>query len=93
MFEEERQAINKIDDELKKLFLKRQSIVAKIATYKYQHDLAIFDPERENAMKKRLSSDLDGLDLKYYQAFLEAILSYSKQYQSEIINKIKDASE
>ncbi len=89
MFEKERESINKIDEEMKRLFIERQKTVAKIAKIKYENDMPIFDSKREEELKSRLTRDLNDSDKKYYLAFLENILKLSKEYQKELIDKIK----
>lgn len=89
MFEKERESINKLDEEMKRLFIERQETVAKIAKIKYENDMPIFDSKREEELKARLSRDLNDNDKKYYLAFLENILKLSKEYQKELIDKIK----
>lgn len=79
-----RKEINRIDDEMKKLFIERMNVVVDVAKYKKENNMAIFDADRERSMKERLSSDLDTLK-PYYLNFLEAMLKESKDYQKEIL--------
>lgn len=79
-----REEINRIDDEMKKLFIERMEIVADVAKYKKENNLPIFDAKREASMKDRLSSDLDILK-PYYLNFLEVMLKESKEYQKEML--------
>ena len=81
---ESRLIINEIDDEMKKLFLKRMETVKGVALYKKENNLPVFDESREASMKERLAGDLDEMK-PYYLNFLEAILKESKDYQKAIL--------
>lgn len=78
-----RKELNCIDENMKKLFLRRMEIVKDIAAYKKENNLPIFDANRENEMKKRLASDIEEVR-DYYLNFLEALLIESKNYQKKI---------
>lgn len=78
-----RKELNCIDENMKKLFLRRMEIVKDIATYKKENNLPIFDANRENEMKKRLAEGTEEVK-DYYLNFLEAILIESKNYQNKI---------
>lgn len=81
-----RRELNCIDENMKKLFIRRMEIVKDIAIYKKANNLPTFDANREKEMKERLSCSLD--DIKdYYLNFLEAILVESKKYQNDIKTK------
>lgn len=80
-----RSQINEIDNKMKELFLKRMEIVAKVATYKKNNNLAIFDARREEEMKKRLLENINDELKKEYLQFLESILVISKDYQKKKI--------
>ena len=78
-----RKELNCIDENMKKLFLRRMEIVKDIAAYKKENNLPIFDANRENEMKKRLAEGTEEVK-DYYLNFLEAILIESKNYQNKI---------
>ncbi len=83
-----REEINKIDDQMKALFLRRMEVVSEVAKYKIENNMPIFDATREASMKERLSSDTG--DMKdYYLAFLEEMLVQSKNYQKKLIEDAK----
>lgn len=83
-----REEINKIDDQMKALFLRRMEVVSEVAKYKIENNMPIFDANREASMKERLSSDTG--DMKdYYLAFLEEMLVQSKNYQKKLIEDAK----
>ncbi len=81
-----REEINKIDDQMKELFLKRMEVVSEVAKYKIENKMPIFDAKREESMKERLSSDTGDMK-EYYLAFLEEMLVQSKNYQKKLIDK------
>lgn len=79
-----RNIINEIDDEMKQLFLKRMEVVSKVAIYKKENNMPIFDSQREASMKERLSQDTGELK-EYYLNFLESMLIESKKYQEALL--------
>lgn len=81
-----RNLINEIDDQMKELFIKRMEVVSKVALYKKENNLPIFDSKREADMKDRLSKDTGKLK-EYYLNFLEAMLIESKKYQKKLLDK------
>ena len=88
---EARLTIDKIDDEMQRLFLERMHAVKLVAEYKNENNLAIFVPSRENEMKQRLFSNIqDAKLLPYYNDFLENLIENSKEYQKSILAASKD---
>lgn len=83
-----REEINKIDDQMKALFLRRMEVVSEVAKYKIENNMPIFDANREASMKERLSSDTGEMK-DYYLAFLEEMLVQSKNYQKKLIEDVK----
>ena len=81
-----REEINKIDDQMKALFLRRMEVVSQVAKYKIENNMPIFDANRETSMKERLSADTGDMK-EYYLAFLEEMLFQSKNYQKVIIDE------
>lgn len=79
-----REELNSIDDEMKKLFVKRMNTIKEVALYKKENNLAIFDEKREASMKERLSKDVEEVKEEYLN-FLNAILIESKNYQKKVI--------
>ncbi len=75
--------LNSVDDQMKKLFLKRMSIIKEVSAYKKANGIATYDPERERSMKERLSADIDEPMKTLYLQFLDSILAISKEYQFE----------
>jgi monofunctional chorismate mutase len=79
--------LNEIDNQLKELFLRRMEVINDVSAYKKANGIAIYDPERERAMKERLSSDLKEPMKTLYLQFLDAILNSSKELQSDLRGK------
>jgi len=63
--------IDKIDDELIRLFGQRMEVAAEIARYKQQHGLPVFVPERE---KQKLDA-LTGKVKKGHEAHVSALFT------------------
>ena len=75
--------IDKIDDQLVKLFVQRMDISAQIADYKKEHDLPIFVPARE-AEKLRDVAQKAGRDMDAYARVLyDLLFELSRGYQSK----------
>lgn len=86
--EELRKEINEIDLAMSKLFMVRMEVVSKIASYKNELGLPIFDEEREKELIKKNLSQISNIKLKkYYLSFLNEILKLSKDYQIELLEK------
>jgi len=57
--QELRNEIDKIDEQLIRLFGERMDISAKVAKYKKQHNLPIYDPAREKEILDKLSAKVN----------------------------------
>ena len=79
--------LNEMDNRLKELFLRRMEVIGDVSAYKKANGIAIYDPERERAMKDRLSSDLQEPMKTLYLEFLDSILNASKELQSDLREK------
>ena len=91
--ENARLKINQIDKELAKLFVERMNAVSDVISYKEEHNLKIFDEEREVEVIKRNTELIDDDLLKpYFEEFIKAQMDISKKYQqlnsSHILNNI-----
>ena len=75
--------IDKIDDQLVRLFTQRMEVSAKIADYKKEHGLPIFVPSRE-AEKLRDVTQKAGAEMEVYTSVLYSMLfELSRGYQSK----------
>ncbi len=82
-----RNDINRIDQEICKLFVKRMNTALGIAEYKKAHDLPVLDASRERAVLQKVS-DLTGEDFEAYARTLyQTLMDVSKAYQNEVIGE------
>jgi len=78
-----RQDIDRIDAELVSLFCQRMDVAAKIADYKKENGLAIYNPGRERAVLQKVAN-LAGEDMETYTRVLYSMLfELSRSYQSK----------
>ena len=89
MLQEERNKIDKIDKQIVKLFEERMETASKIAEVKKENNMEIFDSSRENLVIEKVKSYLENKELeKYLENFYLDLMSVSKDYQKDIIEKI-----
>ena len=82
--------MNKCDQELIDVFKKRMSLAKEVANYKFEHDLPIFDKERETKLIEKNIKLLNDKELEsYYLEWLNTMLKVSKDYQEKIIRELK----
>ncbi|MBE5779438.1 MAG: bifunctional chorismate mutase/prephenate dehydratase [Clostridiales bacterium] len=79
-----REEINKIDEELVKLFSKRMNVAREIAHYKQENNLPVYDPERERQVLVRQASRVEP-DLQMpvrllYNTLFDISRNYQRQY-------------
>ena len=73
------------------LFLKRMAAVQMVAEYKIENNLPVLDSSREDELRKANLEILSNKVLeKYYNVFLDGVLSSSKMYQEEILKNFKE---
>lgn len=82
-----RAEIDKINNEMLELFIKRMQISKLIGEFKAENGLPIFDSEREkqilDEMAKKAGAEFD----EYSRAFFSNLMELSRKYQCEISNK------
>lgn len=88
--EEVRKNIDKVDNEIKEQFLERIALSKNVAEVKAETGDAIFKPEREIEVIKKLTEGIAEDTLKEYTAFLKKIMSVSRQYQYGKMLEMKD---
>ena len=81
-----RRKIDKIDDELIRLFEQRMNIAAEIAEYKKENNLPVFDPVREEQKLNELSGKAEERNKKYITALYSLIFELSRIEQERILN-------
>jgi len=79
--EELRQEIDRIDDEIRDLFLARLEIVQNIATYKQENSLPISHPDREQNILTRLTAGLSDKQAAELTKLYEEIFRISRDTQ------------
>lgn len=83
---ENRQKIDRIDEQIRDLFIERMKIVESIASMKLANDLSVYDHSREEEIiAKNLEKVNDSEFKEYYQELLTTILKVSKDFQKLLI--------
>ena len=77
--------INEITKQMVELFEKRLDVSKEVANYKKEHNLPIFQPEREKEVIALYTKDTRYKELT--TQFIEDLMELSKQLQKEEINK------
>ncbi len=99
--EELRKEIDRVDDEILELFLKRMEIASKVADYKRENNLSTLQKGREREILKKVS-EKSGKEMENYSRELFiTLMNLSKSYQDrrnarvngELSEKIKNALE
>lgn len=90
--ENARKIINEVDKEIADLFAKRMDAVKKVAEYKKQNGMQVFDPAREAEVIERNSKMVEDEELKpYYVSFLQSNMEISKSYQHRLLEGMRVA--
>lgn len=88
--EQYRKEIDEIDRELLVLFERRMDVAVRVANYKKENNLPIYDEERESKIIKK---NVDNLKNKHYdllaRRFFLSIMELSRSLQETIIKKCK----
>ncbi len=92
LLEEARQEIDKIDAEMARLFEKRMKEAKKVALYKKEVGMPIFDSAREAQVIARGAERIESDSVRdYYVNFLHSLMDLSKNYQSRLLNGMQIA--
>lgn len=84
--EEARGRINQLDAELARLFEERMTAVEQVIAYKAEHNLPVFDAERERQVLEKNLGLLQNERLQpYFRQFLQSFMDISKDYQRSIL--------
>lgn len=87
MLEKEREIIDKIDNQIVKLFEERMNTVIEIAKIKKINDIKVLDSNREKEVIEKVKSYLENKELsKYLEEFYLDLMNISKKYQKEVID-------
>ncbi len=88
----ERKTIDRIDGKMTDWFVKRMKTVERIAEYKKERGIPVYDPEREAARLARCSAMIEEEELKpYLERFLSSLAALSREYQERILGKEPEA--
>ena len=80
-----REKINKIDEQMARLFAERMEAVREIAGFKAEHKLPIFDASREEQIIDKNSAFIENESIKaHYINFLKNNMEISRSYQAEL---------
>ena len=95
-----RNEINTIDDEILKLFLRRMDVAEQVADYKREHNLPIYQPQREREILKTVAEKAGDEMGGYARVLFSMLMELSKSNQNrrisprlELHQKIADAIE
>ena len=78
-----RAEIDKIDEELVKLFCARMEISAKVADYKRERNLPIFVPAREREILQTMAEKAGPEMAGYTRSLYSTIFELSRSYQAK----------
>lgn len=87
-----RKQLDKIDDQLVELYLKRMDAVRLVADTKRENNTALNDNVRENAIVYRLSKNVPDQMKLYVKELYNAIFHTSKSYQASLMNESSTTS-
>ena len=87
-----RDTIDKIDDQMAGLFEERMNVCRKIAEYKKEHGLSVWDEKREQDILQRNTKSIKSPELEeYYVNFMKDTLTISSRYQERLMAGMKVA--
>lgn len=86
-----RNEINRIDTQMKQLFIQRMNEAKKIAAYKKERGLPIYDASREAQIFSKDDQITDTDMAEYYKLFLQSTVEISKKYQNRLNNGMRVA--
>lgn len=79
--EEVRQNIDRVDGQIRELFVERMGLADQVAQIKAQTEDAIYKPEREAVILKKQSEQMEPHLVKEYRALIKRIMEISRKYQ------------
>ena len=78
-----RQEINRVDNELVKLFVERMGLASQVAAYKKKHGLPIFVPAREREILKKVAEQAGSEFGNYARLLFATLIDLSRSYQGK----------
>lgn len=92
LLEEARQEINDVDEQMAELFVRRMRAAEKVAAYKKEHGLPIFDASREEEIIRRNGECVEDDELRaYYVNFIRKNMEISRSYQHKLLQGMRAA--
>ncbi len=92
LLEESRREIGKIDAELAELFVRRMQAAEKVAQYKREHGLPVYDPVREDRLLQSNAPRVaDETIREYYVQFMKHNMELSRAYQHRLLEGMRVA--
>lgn len=82
-----RKNIDRIDDEILKLFLERMNIAASVAEYKQKNNMPTLQKSRERDILQRMSQNAGEEMEDYARILFQALMDLSKSYQNKKIGE------
>ncbi len=87
-----RKDINKVDEEMRSLFIERMNLSKEVAEYKKENALTIYDEKREQEVISKNVNAIESDELRpYYLSYLTNVIDISKRYQGYVLNGMKVA--
>lgn len=85
MLSKQRAKIDAIDQELVSLFEKRMAVVEEVVKIKMEHNLPIFDLDRETSLIEKVVNQLENTGFEdEVKDFYQELMRISKRYQGKI---------
>lgn len=88
-----RAEIDKINDEMLELFVKRMQISKSVAEYKEKNGIPILNRAREREILGEMTGKVDEKYESYVKTFYSVIMDLSRSYQSSVIDGSRAVSE
>ena len=79
--EEVRKNIDRVDGQIRELFIERMGLAEQVARIKAQTEDSIYKPEREAVILEKQSKNMDPHLVKEYKALIKRIMEVSRKYQ------------
>lgn len=90
--EQARDIINEVDRELARLFVRRMDAVRRVAAYKKERGLQVFDPAREEEVVRRNALLVEDEEYRsYFVRFLRANMEISRAMQHRLMDGMRVA--
>ena len=81
-----REQINRVDDELLPLFLRRMELSARVAAYKKEAGMPVYDAAREQAILDKISGRAGEMG-EYARQLYREIMRLSRAYQEQLLTE------